>query len=77
MCFAFFIDYYQGDYYNYIICTLVRSRFSILYLTLHTFWAATRAGPRKRVGRLMGRVDVVILIAAVRNISWAAARAGP
>ena len=38
--------------------------------------AAARAGPPKHVGRL-GTVSVVVIVAAVHHVSWAAARAGP
>ena len=43
----------------------------------HISWATARAGPSKRVGGLMGTVDVVLVAAAVYHISWAAVRAGP
>ena len=43
----------------------------------HISWAAARAGPRKRVGRLMGRVDVVIVVASVQHLSWLVAQPGP
>ena len=38
---------------------------------------AARAGPSKRVGHLMGRVDVVMVAATVHHISWSMALAGP
>ena len=36
-----------------------------------------RAGPSKHVGGLMGTVDVVVVVAVVHHISWAALRADP
>ena len=49
----------------------------------HISWATARAGPSKRVGGLMGTVDIVVVVVVVvvvtvlRYISWAAVRAGP
>lgn len=44
-----------------------------LYCTVHyILWA--RAGPQKRVDRRMGRELVVITVATVHRISWAAPR---
>ena len=36
-----------------------------------------RAGPPKHVGGIMGMVDVVVVVAVVHHISWAAVRVGP
>ena len=33
--------------------------------------------PVKHVGGLMGTVDVVVVVAVVHHVSWAAVRAGP
>ena len=43
----------------------------------HISWATARAGPSKRVGGLVGTVDVVVVNAVIAHISYAAVRAGP
>ena len=44
----------------------------------HISWATVRPGPSKRVGGLMGTVDVVVVVVAVvHHTAWAAVRAGP
>ena len=50
---------------------------SVYFSVHHISWAGPSAGPRKRVGRLMGLVRVVIVVASVHHLSWAVALAGP
>ena len=55
-----------------------RRRRSSTILELHHIpRAAARAGPRTRVGRLMGTVVVVVTAAAVYDIVRPTARGGP